>query len=74
MLLQAVSPLSDSSGRPTITTRHPASPFGTPVFLINGSPVGPAQTGWAGYEVPDATPAELEALRRADYHSKHVSA
>ena len=45
-----------------------------PVLLINGKPIGPTQTDWAGYEVLAATPAELEALRRGDYHFKPANA
>jgi len=74
MLLHATSPLSDWSGEATITTRHPTSFFGMPVLLIEDKPVGPTQTDWADYEVLDATPAELEALRRGDYHFKRANA
>lgn len=74
MLLHATSPLADWSGEAAITTRHPASSFGMPVLLIKGRPVGPTQTDWADYEVLDATPAELESLRRGDYHFKRANA
>lgn len=39
-----------------------------PILLIDGEPVGPIKADWAGYEILDATAAELELLRRGDYH------
>ena len=69
MLLRATSNLLDGwTGEAAITTRHPASSHGMPILLIDGEPVGPIKADWAGYEILDATAAELELLRRGDYH------
>ncbi len=68
MLLHATSPSLDWTGVATIINQHPSSADGRPVLFLNGKPVGPAQADWTGYEILKATPAELEALRRGDYH------
>lgn len=69
MLLHARSNLLDGwTGEATVTTRHPASSHGCPVLLIDGEPVGPIKADWADFEILDATAAELELLRRGDYH------
>ena len=67
MMLRATSPFLSWSGEATISTRHPASHYGMPVLLIDGEPVSPTKTDWAGYEVLEATAHELELLRRGDY-------
>ena len=67
MKLRATSPLLNWMGEASISTRHPSSHYGMPVLLIDGEPVSPSKTDWAGYQVLEATAHEIELLRRGDY-------
>lgn len=50
----------------TITTNHPASSYGIPVIVLpDGESLDPASWVLLGYQVIDATPEELDALRLA---------
>lgn len=69
MLLRAKSRLLEGwTGEATVSTRHPAASYRSPMLLINGEPVGPIKADWAAFEILDATSTELEALRRGNYH------
>jgi len=69
MIIRATSPLLNGwTGEGMITTEHSASSYGFPVLLVDGEPVGTAEAALAGYEIIDATDAELELLRRGGYH------
>jgi hypothetical protein len=68
MKLHATNPGTDWKGQAAIVNHHPASSCGKPVLFINGKPVGPMQANWSGYEILNATAAELEMLRSGGYH------
>lgn len=50
----------------TITTDHSASSYGIPVIVLpDGESLDPSSWVLLGYQVIDATPEELDALRLA---------
>ena len=68
MRLQATSPLLDGwQGEARITTDTAASPYGVPVLLIEGEPVGTFEAALAGYRILEATDNERAALARGGY-------
>jgi hypothetical protein len=68
MRLRATSPLLHGwEGEASLSTGHTAWKSGGAVLLVEGEPVGTAEATLAGYEVLEATPEELEALKAAGY-------
>jgi len=69
MKLRATSPLLDDwTGEAEITTDHAASFFGKPVLVIHEEAIGIAEAARAGYEILDATLAELDLMHCGGYH------
>jgi len=68
MIVTSTSPLFGGwQGPAEVTTKHPASRFGTPVLLVEGQPVDRLAAHLAGYRLIEANDTERRNLARGGY-------